>query len=132
MEDVKIKLAVLWLLKDLTILASFMVTVMDPDIIADIIAGEIGGMQITQELLLVFLIILLVPLVMVFLSLTLKNKVNRWTNLILGIVFTFIELVGVSDFLKNPTVLTAVMWISYVVPPVLIVWYSWKWKPVAN
>ena len=127
MEDVKIKLAVLWLLKDLTVLATFLVTLMDPGIREQIIAGEVGGMQMTPELLLVFAIILLVPLVMTFLSLTLKDSTNRWVNMILGIAFTGLELFGVTDVLAAPSAYITLMWVSMVVPPALIVWYAWKW-----
>jgi len=64
------------------------------------------------------------PIVMIFLSLTLKAKVNRWANIIVGIVYTGVALT---------TILTATSagYLVYgsveVVLTALIVWYAWKW-----
>ena len=108
-------------------MATMIVTVYDPGIIQDIIAGEVAGMQHTPELLLIFAIILLVPLVMAFLSLTLKYSTNRWANIILGVFFTGFELMGVRDVLANPAAYVIVLWVPLVVAPAIIVWYAWKW-----
>jgi len=66
-----------------------------------------------------------IPSVMVFLSLTLKAKANRWANIILGIVYTGVILI---------TLLMPGVWAYYlfygsveVVLTALIVWYAWKW-----
>ena len=45
---------------------------LEPGIMEQIIAGEVEGMQMAHELLLVGAIIMVLPIVMVFLSLTLK------------------------------------------------------------
>jgi hypothetical protein len=62
---------------------------------------------------------------MVFLSLTLKAKMNRWVNITLGIVYTGIILI---------TMLMPGVWAHYifvgiveVVLTALVVWYAWKW-----
>ena len=117
----------LWLFKDLVTMATMIVTGYDPGIIEDIIAGEVAGMQHTPELLLIFAIILLVPLIMAFLSLTLKYSLNRWANIILGVLFTGFELMGVRDVLANPAAYVILLWVPLVVAPALIVWYAWKW-----
>ena len=102
---------------------------MEPGVLDDFIkTGAIEGMQVTPELLLLFAIGLLVPLVMAFLSLTLKNPTNRWTNIILGIVFTVIQLVALIETLAQPSAWAILMEISKVVAPALIVWYAWKSK----
>ena len=55
------------------------------DIIEEVIAGELGDVQITQPFLFAMSLLLAIPIIMGFLSLTLKAKVNRWVNIILGI-----------------------------------------------
>jgi len=62
---------------------------------------------------------------MVFLSMTLKAKVNRWVNIILGVIYTGVILM---------TMLIPGAWIHYifvgiveVVLTALVVWYAWKW-----
>jgi hypothetical protein len=128
LEDWKIKIAILWLIKEATILVSMMLSLYDPSVMEHIIAGELGGMQVTSELLLAFTIILLVPLVMSFLSFTLKDSLNRWTNIIVGIIFAVLELTGITDVLANPSAYVMVMFVALVSVPVLIVWYAWKSK----
>jgi hypothetical protein len=131
LEDWKIKIAMLWLIKEATILVSMMLSLYDPSVMQHIIAGELGEMQVTPELLLAFTIILLVPLVMSFLSFTLKDSPNRWTNIIVGIIFTVLELTGITDVLANPSAYVIVMFVALVVVPALIVWYAWRSKPKA-
>jgi hypothetical protein len=65
------------------------------------------------------------------LSLTLKDSTNRWANIILGIFFTGLELIGITDVLANPSAYVILLWPPLVVPPALIVWYAWKSKQKA-
>jgi FtsH-binding integral membrane protein len=123
-----IKIAMLWLIKEATILVSMMLSLYDPNVMEQIIAGKLGEMQATPEVLLVFAIILLVPLVMCFLSFTLKDSPNRWTNIIVGLVFVVLELTGITDVLANPSAYVIVTFVALVVVPILIVWYAWKSK----
>jgi len=69
-------------------LVTMMLALFEPGAIEQINAGEMAGMQITPELMLVTTIMMLVPLVMAFLSLTLQDSINRWANVALGIVYT--------------------------------------------
>jgi len=106
--------------------------ILEPGVLKQFLdTGEIGGMKIGPEMLLVFAILLLVPLIMAFLSLTLKDSANRWANIILGIVFTVIQLVALIGTLAQPSAHAILMEISKVVAPALIVWYAWKSKQKA-
>lgn len=93
--------------------------------------GTIGGMKIGPEVLLLLAILMLAPLVMAFLTLTLKDSTNRWTNIIVGIVFTVFGLIDLKEIAVNPSAYTVLMWLSSVVAPALIVWYAWKSKQKA-
>ena len=66
-----------------------------------------------------------IPSVMVFLSLTLKPKANRWANIILGIFYTC--AVPATLLLYGPSVYYIFLTIVEVVLTALIVWYAWKW-----
>jgi len=76
MEYMQIKLSALW--------AALMLTYLLGDVLriysGDFKAGEIGGKQITQVMWLGIAILMVIPVVMVFLSLTLNDPVNRWAN----------------------------------------------------
>ena len=61
---------------------------------------------------------------MAFLSLTLKDSMNRWANIIVGIVYTALNLISLIDALAVHGIL---MWVSGAVATALIVWYAWKW-----
>lgn len=128
MEDWKIKISVLWLFVAIAILAHQILVLMEPGIIAQLMAGEAEGQKIGPELILFFAILMLVPLVMAFLSLTLKDSMNRWVNIILGAIFAVIWFVGVVDAAQTAYWGGALMTLSAVVASALIVWYAWKSK----
>jgi hypothetical protein len=125
----KIRFAVLWLFVAVTMSASTMLYFIVPGVIDEIRAGEIVGMQATPELLLVMAIMYFwVPLVMAVLSLILKDKANRWANIILGIFyagFILFELIMNITTVAYPYVI--LMDTSVIVATALIAWYAWKW-----
>jgi hypothetical protein len=89
LEDWKIKVSVLWLFYTVAFLTVMSLGSLESGVMEHFMStGEIGGMKVTPELLLIFAILILVPLIMAFLSLTLKNAANRWANIIVGIVYT--------------------------------------------
>ena len=78
MEDWKIKISVLWLFDELGFLACMIMRIFEPSVLEQfLLTGEIEGMKIGPEILLLFAIRLLVPLVMAFLTLTLRDSMNR-------------------------------------------------------
>ena len=130
LEDVKInvkmKLSALWVAVMFCYLYADVLGFYKPGIIEQIIAGEVAGFQITQVFLLGSAILMAIPSVMVFLSLTLKAKANRWANIILGIVYTGVILITL--FMPGPSAYYYIFFGSVeVVLTALIVWYAWKW-----
>ena len=122
--NVKIKLSALWVAVMLCYLYGDFWGLYKPGLIEEIIAGEVAGMQISQVFLLRSTILMVIPSVMVFLSLALKAKANRWANIILGIVYTVIMLI---TMLMDAYAYYIFLGIAEVVLTVLIVWYAWKW-----
>lgn len=128
MEDWKIKISVLWLFASIAFLAHQILVLMEPGIIAQLMAGEVEGQKIGPGLILFFAILMLVPMVMAFLSLTLKDSMNRWVNIIVGAFFAVFWSVGVVDAAQTAYWGGALMTLSAVVASVLIVWSAWKSK----
>ena len=125
-EDVKIRLSALWAAAMLNGLMGGMLELFEPGLIEQVIAGEIAGIQITSEMLLFMAILMVIPPIMVFLSVTLKEKANRWANIILGTVFFGFGLFELTEKITQPYFLVSgILGIVFVV---LIVWYAWKWK----
>ena len=133
MEDLKInvkfKLSALWAAVMFLYVYADIKALFRPGILEQMIAGElsIGGtsVPISQAFLLISAVIMAIPSVMIFLSLTLAPKANRWANIILGIVYSIIILM---------TLLSGGAWAYYVfyaiiefVLTALVVWYAWKW-----
>ena len=100
---------------------------MEPGFIELVRAGEVlGGIKITQELWFGAAILITIPSVMIFLSLTLKPKANRWANIILGIVYTGVNIWNVLSF-EEPWAYIIFFNIVEIVLTLLIAWYAWKW-----
>ncbi|MHA1996117.1 MAG: DUF6326 family protein [Candidatus Hodarchaeales archaeon] len=126
--NVKIKLSALWAAMMFCYVYADVFGFYIPGFISEIIAGEAPvGSQLS---LLGAAILMVIPSVMVFLSLTLKAKVNRWANIIVGIVYTGVNFL--VNFLLDlislePNAYYILYAIVEVVLTVLIVWYAWKW-----
>jgi hypothetical protein len=131
MEDfkinVKIKLSALWTALMFCFTYADILAHMRSDIIEGILIGEIGGVQITQEALIGSAILMVFPIVMIFISLMLNAKVNRWLNIVLGAIYAGINLITM--------LMTGGGWTYYyifavveVAISVIIVWVAWKWK----
>ena len=61
-------------------------------------AGKMGGMQVTQGMMLGIAIFMVIPIVMVVLTLTLQYPVNRWANIIVAIIFFGFVLIQLPTY----------------------------------
>ncbi|MGD0028618.1 MAG: DUF6326 family protein [Candidatus Bathyarchaeia archaeon] len=131
MEDLawRIRFSVLWLFADIAFVAHSLLTFLKPGVVEQVMAGNIEGLKITPEILFLYAIIFLFPLVMAFLSLTLKYSIVRWANIIMGIVGVVLSLIGLSEelSLSQPYAFAILIWITKIIVDVLIIWYAYKW-----
>ena len=121
MEEIKIKLSGIWVALMLTYLLGDVLRIFS----GDFSAGAIGEMQISQGMYLGLAIIMVMPILMVFLSLTLKRKANRWANIIVAVFFFLFNAVGLPTY---PSVYDQFLIVVGLVFNVLTVWYAWKWS----
>ncbi|MHA2143390.1 MAG: DUF6326 family protein [Candidatus Thorarchaeota archaeon] len=119
----KKKLSLLWVARMLTGIQGDVIRFMEPGMLEAIIGGTLE-IPLTEEMLALFAIMMLIPIFMVFLSLELPYKVNRWANIIVAIGFIVID--GIGFIIPRP-LYENIMGIGYVVFCALIVWYAWKW-----
>lgn len=120
MDEVRIELSALWVALMLTYLLGDVLRIFS----GDFKPGEIGGMQVSQAMYLGMAILMLLPIVMVFLSLTLGYPVIRWVNIILAIVLFVFNLVGLPTY---PSLYDKFLIVVGLVWNALTVWYAWKW-----
>jgi hypothetical protein len=95
-----------------------------PGRIDDIRGGEVSGIEITQAFLFAVSVYIAIASLMIFLTLVLRPKVGRWTNIVLAIVYIVSIVASVigEDW--------AYFWflsIAECVVLLLIVWYAWTW-----
>lgn len=121
MEDMKVKLSTLWVFVMFNMVFADIVGFMNPGALEKIMTGAVG-FEITQELLLVFSILLEIPIAMIFLSRVLKYRANRWANIVAGVITILFVIGGGSTYLSYIFFATV-----EVVCMLLIVWYAWKW-----
>ncbi len=122
--NVKIKLSALWVVVMIFYIYADFFSLYRPGMIEKMISGLMGPFPVTQVSLLIASILTAIPAVMIFLSLTLKPKANRWANITLGILYT---VVGIGNLIGE----TWAYYISYgiveMVLTLLIVFYALKW-----
>lgn len=131
LEDVKVhlklKLAALWAsLMFLYIYVDYFHLYM-PGMIEEIRKGRVFEFNITQGFLLASLTSMTIPALMIFLSVALPAKVNRWTNILVAAVFipyTLLNLVGEAWMHMLFGAAVEVVLLS------LIIRYAWNWTRI--
>lgn len=120
---VKIKLAALWASVMFCYIYADYFGLYVPGTLQKMLQGKMGPLgPTTQGVLLGTSVVMAIPSVMIFLSVALKPNLNRWLNIIFGVIYTVIILI------------TMWAWAFYiffgiieVVLTGLVVWYAWNW-----
>jgi hypothetical protein len=128
----RIRIAILWLFWDVALVGGIMVlTFLKPDVLEGIMSGEAHvsglGMKIGPEALVMYAVLVLVPLVMAFLTVTLKYSITRWANIVMGTVAFVVTVIGMYGESADPMAFSTLIWISQIVVGALIIWYAYKW-----
>ena len=126
--DVKIILAALWVAVMFSYVYNDIFDLYKPGEMEHIIAGNMGPFPTTQVSLLTATILMTIPILMIVLSLTLKAKANRWTNIIVGILYI---VVAIQNVIGESWVFYIFGNIVEVLLLLLIVGYAWKWPKQA-
>jgi hypothetical protein len=122
--DVKTKLAALWAATMFLYVYGDILGLFQPGALEQILAGKVWLVDITQTWALSAMIMMTIPGLMIFLSLALPATANRWTNIVLGIVYIAISIGSVVGETWAYLIFGGVV---EVVLLVLIVRYAWKW-----
>lgn len=120
LEDVRIIIAVLWVVLMLVYLLGDVMRIFA----GDFTAGKIEGVEMTQSMLMLMALIMLVPIVMAFLSLVLPYPIIRWMNIIIPIVLLGFNLVGLPSY---PGFYDRFLIVVGLVFNMITVWYAWMW-----
>ena len=121
--SLRLKLAALW--------ASFMFlyTYVDlfglymPGKIKDILEGKVFTFDISQTFLFIVMVLVAIPTFMIFLSVAMPNKLNRWVNPIVAVIFIPYMLFNLVGEAWPHMYFAAVLEVIHLL---LIVWYARK------
>jgi hypothetical protein len=122
-EDMKAKLSTLWIFLMFNMVFADIFSFMYPGFLKQIVAGSVvDGTQITPEFLLIAAIVTEISIAMVFLSRLLKYGVNRWVNIIGGVI-TILWVIG-----GGSTTLHYIFFATIeIICALFIIWNAWKW-----
>ena len=111
LEDVKLKIILLWVVVWINAIYADIFSFMFP-----------SEFSVTQDMMLVFAIIIEIPIAMIFLSWVLKDKTNRVANIIASGIYITLVIVAGSGYLHYYFFATV-----EIVCMALIIRYAWKW-----
>jgi hypothetical protein len=124
--NVKIKLSILWIALMFFYLYNDVISFYRKDIVEEVLTGEIAGIQFSQATLFVAAVLMSIPIFMVFLSVALPAKMNRPTNIIVGI-FHAVVLAATMLVPGETWAYYALYMVFEAMFIALIVWHAWKW-----
>lgn len=129
LEDVKVpvklKFAALWASVMFMYVYVDVIGFYTPGVIKDIVAGRVWEFEITQTWALAGLALMTIPSLMVFLSLALPARANRWTNIVVAALY-----VPVSIFNVIGEAWVLYYWFAVIVEVALlalVIRYAWTW-----
>lgn len=124
--DVRLKISALWAATLFIFAYVDLFGFFRVDIINGVMAGKVSAFQIDQTFLLLTTIYVVIPSLMVALSLLLKASINRWANIVVGVLYAASILASCIGE----------VWLYYIVGSIIetlllavVVWLAWTWRP---
>ncbi len=130
MEEVRLILLALWVAVDFCLVFAAVLGNYKPGHLKGMISGEVDGIQTTQKVLVGNAIMMVIPSIMVFLSLTLPYPIIQWANISLGIFFIGVVLITLAYYFIHNIQTWAYYYVFVITEIVfygLIVGYAWFW-----
>ena len=124
--DKKVLLSTLWIFLVVNFIFCDVFTLMHSEDLKNLLSGSIDGMQITQEFLLGFAIVMEVSMAMILISRFLNRKYNRILNLIFGALLAVVQIGSLT--VGSITLHYGFFSVIEIVTCISIVWVAWKWK----
>jgi hypothetical protein len=127
MKNRKTILSTLWIFVTVNYIYCDLISLMLPETIKQMMTGTIGVINVTQGFMLGASILMEIPMALILLSRVLKYKLNRWINIIAGLIMTTAQIL--SLFTGTAPTLHYIFFSTIEIACTLfIIYYSWKWK----
>ena len=98
-----------------------------PGHLDEMLAGRMGPLPATQNSLFAASVLMAIPALMIFLSLALKPRISRWANVILGALYT---AVNIGNLVGESWAFYFLFGILEIALTLLIIGYAWRWRNV--
>ncbi len=121
--DIRVLISTLWIVVMFNMIFADILGFLVPGSLKALMTGYAGEIKLSQEILLVFAIVLEIPIAMIFLSRMLKYGVNRWANISAGFI-TIVFVIGGGSLELHYIFFATVEVICMLV----IIWFAWKWR----
>jgi hypothetical protein len=124
--DRRTVLSALWVFAMLNYLYADVLSLMDPVLLPQWVAGRVDGLLITRPFLLAAAVMMEVPIAMTLLSRVLPYRANRRANVAAGLFKT--AAVGASLLVGSPNMHYAFFATVEIACTLFIVGYAWTWR----
>ena len=121
MDDVQIRLAVVWVALMLTYLLGDVLRIFA----GDFRPGEIGGIKATDAIWLTAAAIMLVPIVLLVVAVTFNGPLARWLHIVAAVGLFGFNLIGLPTYRGVYDKFLIVVGLAF---NLLIVWIAWSWQ----
>jgi hypothetical protein len=123
----KLKLALLWVSLMFLYIYNDYFSLYTPGTIADMTAGRLGPLgQASAGTLAGVSIMLAIPSLMIFLSVSLPPLISRWINVVFGLAYTAIEALT----LPHSALFYRIVVVLEMALTMLIIWYAIRWPRI--
>jgi len=125
--NTRVLLVILWVFYIVNFMYCDTLLKMEPGVLEGIMSGYTadGTVKITAGFLLGTAIMFELPFLMIVLSWVLKNRANRWANIIAATLYVVVQIGSLFLGVPSP------MYIFYstveIAALLIIVWNAWKW-----
>jgi hypothetical protein len=123
--DRRTLLSTLWIFAVLNYLYCDIMGIMDVNLLKQYLTGNVNGMEMNENFLLVAAILMEIPIAMVLLARILNYKANRRANIIAGLIMTLVQTATL--FAVAPTKYYLFCSSIEIATTIAIVWLAWKW-----
>jgi hypothetical protein len=136
MEDVMVRISVLWIFAAVAMVVHYAMLFFEPDVLEKMLSeGVTPATKRVYARLAIMEVFAdwLIPLTMAFLSVTLGGLANRYLNMVLGGLYIPLSIFHIAKcpvihISNKPSIHQLLICISTVVVTVLIFWYAWTWQ----
>lgn len=125
--NIKLQLAALWTALMFCYVYGDFFSLFVPGRIQGLMEGSSGVGTTTPYALLSFAIMMTIPSLMIFLSLVFKPQLNRWANVVAGILFTLIMALIITKSISEWKIFYVYLACVEIILTSVIAWRAWNW-----